>query len=121
MKKKTVKDEEGYLGPCIMLRPIHLPRCTNPAGFDGGSCSTGVGSRGSSSASGISSSGSMSVDELFPDSTDKVAAATRENRKEREDKLKKMMDDDDLTNHLLHSVWSVVKVSKIRSATNKKN
>jgi hypothetical protein len=29
MKKKTVKDEEGYLGPCIMLRPIHLPRCTN--------------------------------------------------------------------------------------------
>jgi hypothetical protein len=31
MKKKTVKDEEGYLGLCIMLRPIHLPRCTNPS------------------------------------------------------------------------------------------
>lgn len=29
MKKKTVKDEEGYLGPCIMLGPHRLPICTN--------------------------------------------------------------------------------------------
>ncbi|KAJ5952760.1 uncharacterized protein N7479_011173 [Penicillium vulpinum] len=35
------------------------------------------------------------AEELFPDSTDKVAAANRESRKAREEKLKKMMDDDD--------------------------
>ena len=29
MKKTTVKDEEGFLGPCIPLRPIYLPTCTN--------------------------------------------------------------------------------------------
>jgi hypothetical protein len=29
MKKKTVKDEEGYLGPCIQLRPACLATYTN--------------------------------------------------------------------------------------------
>lgn len=29
MKKKTVKDEEGYLGPCIPLRPVRLPTYAN--------------------------------------------------------------------------------------------
>jgi DNA polymerase delta subunit 3 len=29
MKKTTVKDEEGFLGPCIPLRPIYLLTCTN--------------------------------------------------------------------------------------------
>jgi DNA polymerase delta subunit 3 len=34
-------------------------------------------------------------EELFPDSGDKAVAANRESRKEREEKLKKMMDDDE--------------------------
>jgi hypothetical protein len=29
MKKKTVKDEEGYLGPCKPPRPTYLPKYTN--------------------------------------------------------------------------------------------
>ncbi|CAG8235222.1 unnamed protein product [Penicillium salamii] len=35
------------------------------------------------------------AEELFPDSTEKAAAANRESRKEREERLKKMMDDDE--------------------------
>lgn len=35
------------------------------------------------------------AEELFPDSTDKAVAANREGRKEREERLKKMMDDDE--------------------------
>lgn len=34
-------------------------------------------------------------EELFPDSGDKVPSAIREGKKEREEKLKKMMEDDD--------------------------